>query len=89
MQQSGSLRYYSGRLTIRWDYLDPVWLDRSTEILKGLKLDPYILLEEQEEPDFRGRFAADSRLGRLNWSPRVTLDTVPVVRIYDPDDAGK
>jgi Dolichyl-phosphate-mannose-protein mannosyltransferase len=89
MQQSGSLRYYSGRLTIRWDYLEPAWLDRTTEILKGLSLEPYILLEEQEEPDFRGRFAGESRLGRLNWSPRVTLDTVPVVRIYDPDDAPK
>jgi hypothetical protein len=30
-QHSGSIRYYAGRLTLRWDYVDPIWLDRTVE----------------------------------------------------------
>jgi hypothetical protein len=87
MQQSGSLRYYSGRLTLRWDYLDPAWLDRSIGTLKALGLKPYFVLEEAEEADFRGRFGTVSRLGRLNWPAHAELKSSPVVRIYDPDEA--
>jgi hypothetical protein len=82
MQQSGSLRYYADRLTVRWDILDPGWLDRSIDVLKALGYDPYLVLEDPEEGDFRGRFAKHSLLGRLNWEPIATLDTRPVVRIY-------
>ncbi|HSC26337.1 MAG TPA: hypothetical protein VLD67_03630, partial [Vicinamibacterales bacterium] len=89
MQQSGSLRYYADRLTIRWDYLEPEWLDRSIDVLKDLGLKPYFLLEEPEESYFRGRFSAASRLGSLNWKAHVQLATDPVVRIYDPDGARR
>jgi hypothetical protein len=87
MQQSGSLRYYSGRLTLRWNYLDPAWLDRSVGTLKGLGLKPYFVLEEPEEADFRSRFGATSRLGQLGWPAQLELKSRPAVRIYDPDEA--
>ena len=32
-QHSGSLRYYAGRLTLRWDVGDPAWLDRTVDWL--------------------------------------------------------
>jgi hypothetical protein len=89
MQESGSLRHYAGRITLRWDALDPAWLDRSIEVLRGLGYEPYFVLEEPEEADFRGRFAAHSPLGRLNWPPLAELSTSPVVRIYDPDGAKR
>ena len=82
MQQSGSLRYYAGRLTVRWDVLDAGWLDRSIEALKALGYEPYLVLEDPEEGEFRGRFGRQSQLGRLNWAPIATLATQPVVRIY-------
>ena len=87
MQQSGSLRYYSGRLTLRWNYLDPAWLDRSIGTLKALGLKPYFVLEEAEEGAFRSRFGAVSRLGKLNWPAHAELKSSPAVRIYDPDEA--
>jgi hypothetical protein len=88
-QQSGSLRYYSGRLTLRWNHLDAAWLERSIDVLKGLGFRPYFVFEEGEEAEFRGWFGSTSRLGRLDWPPLVELKTAPVVRIYDPDQAGK
>src|SRR5262249_59597563 len=33
MQHSGSLRYYAGRLTLRWDIGEPAWLDRAIDWL--------------------------------------------------------
>jgi Dolichyl-phosphate-mannose-protein mannosyltransferase len=89
MQESGSLRHYGGRLTIRWDALDPTWLDRSIDVLRDLGYEPYFVLEEPEEADFRGRFAAHGPLGRLNWPPLAELPTSPVVRIYDPGGAKR
>jgi Dolichyl-phosphate-mannose-protein mannosyltransferase len=86
-QQSGSLRYYSGRLTLRWDWLEPAWLDRSIEILEQRGLKPYFVLEEMEEADFRKRFASTGRLGRLDWPALVELTSAPIVRIYDPAQA--
>ncbi len=32
-QHSGSIRYYAGRLTVRWDVGDPAWLDRMVDWL--------------------------------------------------------
>ncbi len=87
-QQSGSLRYYSGRLTLRWGYLDPAWLDRSIGVLKELGLEPYFVFEEGEEAEFRDRFGTVSRLGRLDWPAHLELKSHPRVRIYDPDDSS-
>jgi hypothetical protein len=84
MQQSGSLRFYANRITVRWDVLDPAWLDRSIEQLRGLGYAPFFVLEEPEEAEFRGRFATHTPLGRLNWPAIAELPTAPVVRIYAP-----
>jgi hypothetical protein len=35
MQHSGNIRLYSGRPTIRYDSLDPAWLDRAIDYLRG------------------------------------------------------
>jgi len=71
-QFSGSLRYYSGRLTLRWDFLDPQWLDRAVDWLDARGHHVYILLEAPEVDPFRARFAA-SAIGRVNWVPIVTF----------------
>jgi len=72
-QFSGSLRYYTGRLTLRWDWLDPQWLDRAVEWLDARGHHVYILLEAPEVDPFRARFGATSAIGRLNWVPLVTF----------------
>src|SRR4030095_7942731 len=57
MQHSGSIRYYSGPLTLSCDSLDPAWLDRAVVTLETLRRPVYVLLDEWEEAPFRTRFA--------------------------------
>ena len=83
----GPLRYYAGRLTVRYDVLDPAWLDRAVEWLREQGRHPYILLEEQEVEEFRTRFAAGNRLGRLEMSPVLVYEAHQIpgrVYLYDP-----
>jgi hypothetical protein len=84
MQHSGSLRLYAGRLTLRWDQLDPGWLDRAVEHLQSLGRRPYFVLDEFEVEEFKRRFARRSRHGALDWPPMATLGST--VAIYDPID---
>ena len=88
-QHSGSLRLYADRLTLRFDVLDPVWLDRALGYLQSIGRRPYLVLDGGEVDAFRRRFAAVSRAGALDWPPIATLNGV--VYVYDPlrrDAAG-
>jgi hypothetical protein len=84
--ESGSLRYYSNRLTVRYDLLDPRWLDRAVEALRQKGYHPYLALEEAEEAPFRDRFGARNALARLDWPAAVERSEQIRVRIYDPAD---
>jgi hypothetical protein len=81
-QFSGSLRYYAGRLTLRWDYLDPRWLDRAVEWLTARGHRVYIVLEEPEVEPFRSRFAAANAAGHVNWPPLVSFRG-GAIKLYD------
>jgi hypothetical protein len=69
----GPIRYYGGRLTVRYDNLDPQWLDRALDWFERRGRHPYILLEEDEMIEFRRRFAA-SPVGRLEMTPVLTYE---------------
>ena len=84
-QQSGSIRFYSGRLTLRYDVLDPAWLDRAVEHLRSIGRHPYFALDAGEIEGFRTRFAGTSPLGKLDWHPYATYAD-PFMAIYDPGD---
>lgn len=85
MQHSGSARYYSGRLTVRYDFLPPTDLDAVIEEMRRLGYFPYLLLDDWEEPVFRERFKGQSALAPLDWWP-VAMIQGNHVRIYDPAD---
>ena len=86
-QHGGNVRFYSNRLTLRFDILDPDWLDRSIEHLRGAGYVPYFLLEEWEVPQFRQRFVGQRSLALLEQQPlAVTLDGV--VRLYSTGEEG-
>ena len=68
-QHSGSIRYYSGRLTLRWDNLDPAWLDRALAELEARGIATYLLLEYFEEEPFRTRFAGQAAVALLDVGP--------------------
>lgn len=88
MQYSGSLRYYSGHTTIRWDWIEPRELDRVIADLERLNYKPYILLEQDEAGAFRKRYAGASRIAGLDWRPVAILQHSSPARIYDPHDAA-
>jgi hypothetical protein len=56
VQQSGSVRYYSGRMTIRWDLIDRDWTARAAGEVEGLGLHPYMVIEDWELPQMRAWF---------------------------------
>jgi hypothetical protein len=82
--QSGSVRFYSGRLTVLWNSIEPEWLDRSLEFLRTQGYQPYFLFERNEEQAFRRTFEGHSPLGSLDWPPLADINRQ--VRIYDPAD---
>ena len=85
MQHSGSIRHYSQCTTLRYDILQPEWLDRAIAHLVERGYHPYIVLEHWEEEAFQQRFKDHSRLASLEWTPLAALDG-GLVRIYDPTE---
>jgi hypothetical protein len=84
MQHSGSIRHYSGRPTIRYDSLDPEWLDRALAHLRSAGYVPYILLEQYELPLFRERFASQKSVALVD-APPLALHQVRQVMLYRAD----
>jgi hypothetical protein len=72
-QHSGSIRYYAGRLTVRWDVGDPAWLDRMVEWLAAHGHHPYFVLEPQEVDELRARYGPTNMSARLDWTPMVSF----------------
>ena len=86
MQHSGSIRYYSGRLTVRYDWIPDNRLDSAIDQLRTLGYHPYIVLDAGEMSPFQRKFHGKSELSELDWTPRARLRHEPDVRIYDPAD---
>jgi dolichyl-phosphate-mannose-protein mannosyltransferase len=84
LQHAGSVRHYSGRLTVRFDQLS-IGLDEALASLHRVGRRPFILLEDWEEPQFKRQFGASSEAGRLAWRPYARLDAPGGVNIYDPE----
>jgi hypothetical protein len=81
-QHSGSIRYYAGRLTLRWDVGDVAWLDRTVEWLAANGHHPYFVLEPQEIEELRAKFGPSNAVARLDWRPTVVFRG-GAVTLYD------
>jgi oligosaccharyl transferase STT3 subunit len=86
-QESGSVRFYAGRLTLFWRGLPADSLDRALDFLRAHGYKPYLLVETWEQPDFVGKFGDSSHVGALSWPAMVDINHD--VRIYDPEDYGR
>jgi len=82
VQESGSVRHYGGRMTIRWDLIDRDWAPRAPAELERLGLHPYLVIEDFELPQFRGWFgvAADAP---LPWPLIARMRENGGVSVYD------
>jgi hypothetical protein len=84
MQHSGSIRYYSGRLTIRYDVFSPERFPSVIGWLQARGYRPYILLEDWEEEKYRARFGTDNALARLEIRVLAEMTQPVRIRLYDP-----
>jgi hypothetical protein len=81
MQHSGSVPYYSGRQILRYNYLDPAWLDRAVDFFRDRGRPCFAVLESWEVAAFRDRFEATSRLGGLPGRPVAVIDGISVYEL--------
>jgi hypothetical protein len=73
-QHSGSLRYYAGRMTIRYDAMPIESLDDSIRWLAGRGVHPYALLEDWEADFWRRHFGGRQHYGSLPIRPIRVMD---------------
>jgi hypothetical protein len=83
VQQSGSVRYHGRRPTLAWDAIAPEELDQTIAWLRANGREPFIVLEDAEEPRFRARFGSRGA-GALDWPPSAEISAAVRVRVYDP-----
>ena len=88
MQHSGSLRYYSGHISIRYDQIRVGRLDQLVAYFADRGYPVYFVLDEWEEGDFRRLFAERNVLGKLDWLPIARAKCSTPVSIYDPRSRG-
>ena len=64
-ERSGTIRYYSGRTTLRYDFLDGDWLDRAVAWLRKRGVHVYAVLDPNHLEQCRRRFAGQATLAAL------------------------
>ena len=83
MQHSGSIRYYGGRVTLRYDMLDPAWLDRAVDWLRARGIRTYLLIDRWELPYVQERFAGQRALEQLRRPPAAQYRGTTTVTLWD------
>jgi hypothetical protein len=73
MFHSGSVRYYGGRVTMRYDLLDQQWLDRAIQWLSARGAHPYLLVNDWEIPQFVARFPSQQSVAFIRRPPLFTF----------------
>jgi hypothetical protein len=74
MFHSGSVRYYGGRMTMRYDLLDQQWLDRAIAWLSARGAHPYLLVNDWEIPQFVARFPSQQSVALIRRPPLFTFE---------------
>jgi hypothetical protein len=60
-ERSGSMRYYGGRVTLRYDLLDGNWLDRAVAWLGARGVRVYAVLDQRQAAEVKQRFATQQK----------------------------
>jgi hypothetical protein len=81
MQHSGSIRIWGGRLTLRYDFIDPDWRSRIIPELERMGLHPYLGIDDWEAVDVRKHFGLPADRP-LPW-PYVARLRENGVTVYD------
>lgn len=86
-QHSGSVRYYSGRLTVRWEYLDTD-LDEALVWMRAHGHRPVFLLDRAEVAALRATARTGATWAALDWTPRYSFFNGETL-YFDPADRGR
>ena len=84
MQHSGTIRFYSGRMTVRYEYIPEYRFKASLDWLTSRGYRPYILLEEWEVPRWRDHFVGDPPVASLDFRVLGELHWPANIRLFDP-----
>ena len=84
MQHSGTIRFYSGRLTVRYEYIPEYRFKASLDWLISHGYRPYVLLEEWEVPRWRQHFVGDPPVASLDFRVLGELPWPANIRLFDP-----
>jgi len=79
MQHSGSLRWYAGRQTVRWDRMTPEELVPTIGELEARGATVYAALEGTEQQEFDAKFSTE--LARLTVDPVGRVRNVLMLRL--------
>jgi Dolichyl-phosphate-mannose-protein mannosyltransferase len=80
-QHSGSIRYYSGRQTVRWDVMNAADLDRTVSVLGERGFVPFVVVDAEEDLDFRRIFGAAGQRAAGRLKPLAELGRARVYAI--------
>jgi hypothetical protein len=82
VQHGGSLRFYSGRPTLRFDWVRPEWAPRVVAAVQDAGYHPYVVVDDWEIPQLRQQFgiAADAP---LPWPIVARMRDLGGVTIFD------
>jgi hypothetical protein len=76
--RSGSMRYYAGRTTLRYDLLDGQWLDRAVDWLGARGVRVYAVLDPRHVAESKQRFATQRTAAAFDH---------PIL-VYEPAETG-
>ena len=65
-ERSGSMRYYAGRITLRYDLLHPDWLDRAVAWLTARGVRVYAVLDSRQAEEVKARFHTQRTVAALD-----------------------
>ena len=82
MQHSGSLRYYGGRVTMRYDTVDRDVLDRRIQWFSDRGIRTFAVLDDWEVDVFKARF------GRQGNGLANALVRLPNIRVFDLNESA-
>ena len=82
MQHSGSLRFYSGRLTLRYDWVQPEWASRVPAAVERAGYHPYLIVDDWEIPEVRRRFGLP-QTGALPWPVVARRSKIGGITVFD------
>lgn len=85
MQHSGTLRFYSGRRTLRFDFIPPGEFSSTIDWLTAHDHRPFVVLEDWEEAIYRDHLKeVPGRLADLDMGIVAELRRPVRIRVYDP-----